>query len=599
MKQTKEFSNILEKSIIKRPLLIIVILASAVYFQTLTFDYIYYDDQELLMDNEIRISRLTNFWEALTSRYIVTSFYRPVVNVSFWLDAQFGGEDPFMHHLTNLIFHLVASCLLFVFFRKLKLAAIPSFWLALIFAVHPILTNAVAWIVGRCDILAGLFGVASFICFIDYIEKRKTLHLALNVIFFVLALYSKIVAIVFPGLFILYWWFFAENKKVGRKEVWLMILWVITAVSLPIIRTFMNLILKDYFGQGNWFTNLPVLAETVAKTIIPINIHVLPKFQTSTTVIGTVLIIGIAAVIYYKRKQLDLKKIAFAGIWFFILLFPAMFIRQHERDYLFDYLDCRAYLPIMGLLLILGMILPGRLWDMSKKLNIIILSAVVVVFSAVTIHLSQGYADEQSFRKTANRQDPTMPGVFVDNVAKEIGDIIRKANEAAEAGDHKKAIEYFDQVIARDTMNPSFYQNRGFQKMNIRDLDGAMRDFTKAIKLNEEDSYSLYQRAQIWLKKNDFEKAIEDLNIVIEVEEDNYLAYYHRALAKYYSYDFESALEDNAKVIEIMPEFPDAYLQRGLLMAQFDRMDEACKDLRKALEMGQENARVAIEEYCK
>jgi protein O-mannosyl-transferase len=95
------------------------------------------------------------------------AYYRPMMTISLILDAQIGGASPFIYHFTDIVIHLLASCLLFLFFKKLNYRKDLSFFFALIFAIHPVLSQAVGWIPGRNDTLLTVFILLAFIAFID------------------------------------------------------------------------------------------------------------------------------------------------------------------------------------------------------------------------------------------------------------------------------------------------------------------------------------------------------------------------------------------------------------------------------------------------
>ncbi|HNY03915.1 MAG TPA: hypothetical protein PKG48_15070, partial [Bacteroidales bacterium] len=85
------------------------------------------------------------------------AYYRPLFLVDFILESRLFGVKPAGYHFTNLLFHLLSVTLLFLFLRRLKIPPEDSFLLSLLFAVHPVLTQAVAWIPGRNDLLLMIF----------------------------------------------------------------------------------------------------------------------------------------------------------------------------------------------------------------------------------------------------------------------------------------------------------------------------------------------------------------------------------------------------------------------------------------------------------
>ena len=123
----------------KRPYLIILALVLLVYFPVLFFSFTYLDDNNLILDHAGFISNFSNIFEAFRHDVFLSavgqSYYRPIMTISLILDAQVGGISPFIYHFTDLLIHLLATSLVFVFFQKLKYKKDLSFLFALIFGI--------------------------------------------------------------------------------------------------------------------------------------------------------------------------------------------------------------------------------------------------------------------------------------------------------------------------------------------------------------------------------------------------------------------------------------------------------------------------------
>jgi 4-amino-4-deoxy-L-arabinose transferase-like glycosyltransferase len=119
--------------------------------------------------------------------------------VSFMFDKLISG-NLFAYHLTNLLFHISSCILLYVFFIRLKIRSDVSFILALLFAVHPVLSQAVVWIPGRNDSMLTTFVLASLIYLINYCSTKKWHNLFFHFLFLALAMFTKESGIILPIL---------------------------------------------------------------------------------------------------------------------------------------------------------------------------------------------------------------------------------------------------------------------------------------------------------------------------------------------------------------------------------------------------------------
>jgi len=95
-------------------------------------------------------------------------FYRPLQSITFIMDAAISGTDPSSYHLTNIILHWMAVCSFLGLLLVLGVNRRFSFFIALLYAVHPLFVQAVAWIPGRGDLLLCLFRLLAFIALVQF-----------------------------------------------------------------------------------------------------------------------------------------------------------------------------------------------------------------------------------------------------------------------------------------------------------------------------------------------------------------------------------------------------------------------------------------------
>ena len=120
---------------------VIIAAGLLVYGNSLFFDYTYFDDHELIFNNQYFFGDLSNIGALFMDdmwRSTEDTYYRPLYMLTYMLDFQFTGTDMFGYHLTSVVIHLLSSCLLLVLFRSVGFSDRPCLWGALIFAVHPI-----------------------------------------------------------------------------------------------------------------------------------------------------------------------------------------------------------------------------------------------------------------------------------------------------------------------------------------------------------------------------------------------------------------------------------------------------------------------------
>ncbi len=197
-----------------RPLVLaglLVLLTAITYVGTLSYEFVW-DDNWLIVNNPLlrEWSRLpallvSDFWNGEPA--LERSYYRPLVSLSYFLEYRLWGLHPAGYHLTNVLLHLACTLLLFAVARRLFPDVLVAFVAALIFAVHPIHSESVAFISGRTDLLASVFSLLSVLLYLDGRGReggRRVWSGTASVIAFALALLSKEVAAVLPLVLLLY-----------------------------------------------------------------------------------------------------------------------------------------------------------------------------------------------------------------------------------------------------------------------------------------------------------------------------------------------------------------------------------------------------------
>lgn len=183
---------------VKLYILVLAITVTALYAQSLSFDFVNYDDYDLVYENSSFLSDPSNIARAFASHAFVgkretSVYYRPVLQASYIIDYRLWGLNPLGYHATNIMLHAVTTIFLFLLLNIMLKERLISLMASMLFAFHPIQVESVAWIAGRNDILVGLFTVLMLYFYAQHRhhgEKRKYL-LWLSSLSFVFAIFTK------------------------------------------------------------------------------------------------------------------------------------------------------------------------------------------------------------------------------------------------------------------------------------------------------------------------------------------------------------------------------------------------------------------------
>ncbi len=471
-----ELNSYLEISILS---LVIAATAFILYFSNFDNNIVYCDDN-------IFIERFTKdipLSETIDTT-IGTTFYRPVLNASFILDAKSATKEgvditklppadereqldayvyPEVYQRTNLFFHIAGSILVLLTLVILRFPVLQSFILSLIFTVHPVLTPAVGWISGRNDSMITVFLLLSFIFFVAFLEaknnKNSIIFITLHLFFFLISLFTKEIGIVFPFLclmYVPYHLMYNTDRKILKNKALIAIpLWGIAGIAWYMLRraAMSKIASPDEIGLDALIKNFNSIPAMIGKIFIPHKMIALSSFEMFSILTGWFFIFALIAVFVLLVRKSGKKdsfrnsyKVLWGFAWFVVLLFPTLMIRIQFVDDFFDYAEHRAYLPMVGIFIIVSQLLV--LFKVNFR-RAIPLAIGLIVFAAFAV---KSYTYKDSFRDRIafwSRMVETYPEKSRGYYDLGLGYKALK--------DHKKAEELFFKAMERNPGNKKIY----------------------------------------------------------------------------------------------------------------------------------------------
>jgi hypothetical protein len=226
-------SNKTRHFLIAFALLLLCVLAYSPVFQN---KFISYDDIPYITNNPWLKTGITfeNIKWAFTTRY--RSNWHPLTWLSHMLDYKLYGLDSTGHHVTNLLFHTANTIFLFLIFQRMTGATWRSAFVAVIFALHPLHVESVAWAAQRKDVLCTFFGMVSILAYIYYCQAQRLLRYLLVVFTFALALMSKPMVVTLPFVMLLLdFWPLKRLLVLGTKNKITSISWKPIVEKIPLL----------------------------------------------------------------------------------------------------------------------------------------------------------------------------------------------------------------------------------------------------------------------------------------------------------------------------------------------------------------------------
>ena len=554
-----------------------VIIIFGVYFQTLSYGVTGFDDDKILqnVNSFVKNNSISDIFK--TDAFLTfngSEFFRPVQGLSFIIDTKAGDNNIFYFHLTNLLLHIINCCLVFYLLLLFNCDKRISFFLTMIFSVHPLFNQAVIWLPSRGDLLVTVFSLISFISYVKYEKSKNLVFLLINIPSFFLAVFSKEVAVLLPLIFLLYFYFKNKNtyKLFNVNNIIMTVIWVVIIIIYVIMRSNIvrGLLSSDEFGIKPILHNLPVFPEFISKFFLPINLSVLPEFSIISIIIGMIIILaGIYLIV--KNKNTFSNFSIFFTAWFLLFTVTTLLYRHWHLNSAYDYLEHRAYLPLMGIILLIASI---KISQKILKINIILYILIFLIFSGISVTRAGIFKNSESFYTSAINK-----GTKISFAYNNRGIIRRNAN------DNKGALEDFDKAIQ---LKPDFvevYNNRALSRYIQGNTNLAIQDYNKAIELKPDYAEAYRNRGIVRRISNDNKRAVDDFTKAIELVPGDFLAYHNRGLSKSDLGDIERARKDFDKAISLNPEYIEAYFNRGKLLVTINNLNAALNDFKKAVEL--------------
>ncbi len=553
-KKTNIIDNILEV-LTKTPVAfaLITVLVIIVYGQTVNFGFTYLDDKVIIVENINSQAKVFNLKEAFTRDAFFSrdglAFYRPLQNVSFMIDAVFNGKNAGGFHLTNLIFHILTCFSVFFLFKILKYDKKAALLVALIYAVHPIFTHAVAWVPSRGDLMIAFFGIVSFIGFVKFVETGGYQFLALNILSFILAVFSKETAVLFPMVYAGYYLVVMKKKKLNPYLILLIAVYIATILAFMVARS--KVIITNpgdnSFSINSFITNIPTLPEIIAKFILPVSLSTMPKFTALVTSIGTILMVGIAILLIMKKNKKTGGLILFGIGWWLLFAVPAMAYRHNYADFGYEYFEHRSYLPMIGVFIILIEIYKSFKPKIKTEYLLAAFATLIIFFSGYSFINAKNYNTIFTFFGRAITTDPKNALANYN-----MGNYLKEKQKPLQA---KK---YFTTAIR---INPNYleaYQNLADVENFLGNRDEAIKLLKTALNVNAYYYTAWKFLGVLYGAKNLHQDAIFSLWNAYRLRQNDHELYNAMGASYMNLNKKDSAVIMFKKALEIRPDYRDA-----------------------------------------
>ena len=563
-----------EKRILFSVLIFFFALTLSVYGVSLQHGFVRWDDGLLITENPA-VQEISAGSLAWVFTHFDPELYIPLTFVSYQIDHLIGGGSPMLFHLTNLLLHTLNAFLVFLFIFFLTGRRWVALFCGLLFAVHPLHTEAVAWASARKDVLSSVFFLASLCSFLYYRTTGRQNNRTTIALFF-LALMSKVSVIALPLILILIDYY--QGRSLKEKQIW--------KEKIPYFA------LSVVFGCIALFGKQAVISETtlwqtilmacrsaifgLQKLFLPTELSVLypaehvPTLAYPEYLLPLLIALVLVGSLYLLRRC---RTLVFGALFFLLMTAPNFLNLAKDGDW-YVASDRYFYLASIGVLIIVMQFLRSIVTSYRLQVTSFLgVSVVVVVLGMMSFTQSRVWANSEALFANVTTHYP-----HSHRALNNLGNVHRRNEE------YEEAIGMFERALAVSP-RPKTYSNLGALYRKMGRMKEAMEQYRTTIDMFPDDPEPYFGLGLVYAERGDFENARS--SYLSAIDRDPLYAEAHSNLGALYAAvgEYEKAIESYKEAIQANPHFVEASFNLGVALTKMGRIDEAIRTYRSTLRL--------------
>ena len=575
----------------------LVISILCIYWQVRHFSFVNYDDPQYVTANYAVQTGLAfeNIRWAFTA--VHANNWHPLTWLSHMLDCQIYGLNPGRHHLTNVLFHILNTVLLFFIFRRMTGALFKSAFVAALFALHPLHVESVAWIAERKDVLSTFFLMLTLWSYTRYVEHSGFDKYLLLILFYILGLMAKPMLVTLPFVLLLldYWplkrFCFGSSDSNGQRSfywglVWekmpLFILSVASSVVTYLVQKSSGAVDSLAVIQFNVriANALVSCVSYIGKMLWPHNLAVLYPYRQIIfwwQVVGAGLFLMMISVFIFRMRR-SKPYLLVGWLWYIGTLVPVIGIVQVGSQAM---VDRYTYVPLIGIFIMAawgGADLVTK-WRF-RKIGFSIISTMILAIFMITSWLQIGYWSNSVtlFEHAINITDDNGTAQF------NLGKALAEQNKI-------DAEKHYNEALRINPNDAKVYNNLGVLMASQNKKNEAVDLFNKALHIDPSYAGAYYNLDKIFVNEGRIEEAIFNYRKALSLNKDMIQILYHLSwiLASHENVKYRNgkeAVKLAEKLCEVTRNIqPLALDALAAAYAETGRFNEAVLTAKKALNL--------------
>jgi tetratricopeptide (TPR) repeat protein len=555
--------------------LALAIAVFSVYFQTRSFEFLRYDDPEFVVNNiHIRdgLTASSIAW-AFTTDYAANWF--PLTWLSYLIGVSLYGLSSGWHHLTDVLLHAVNAILLFAVLRRATKARWPSAFVAMLFAIHPLHVEAVAWIAERKEVLSGLFWLLSIWAYLEYVERPRTAAYLLLLASFSCGLMSKPMIVTLPfALLLLDDW---PLRRWGKTPLRRLILEKLPLIALAAAGSVVTFLVQQHGGAAASLSTVSFLPR-IENALVSYLAYAVQFFWPAKLAVvypytawpvwqaigaGAILAAITGLAIAQRRRRPYL----FVGwFWFGGTLIPVIGLVQVGVQ---SRADRYMYIPLIGLAIIVA-------WSLAEMAGRRI--ALAIAIATCSLYGVVAWSTTAYWRNTTTLFRHAVE-VTTDNWP--AMDTLSMALISTDRAD--EALPYIAESLRLRPNLPGGHVNYGAVLSKRGDFDAAAAQYRLALKLEPQNQDAQEGLGVVLTEQGQFAEALDHLQAVAQRKPDDADSHYNLGRLYGLAGHPDLAAAEFTETVQLQPENAAAHFNLGNSYAAQEQFARACEEFREAL----------------
>jgi regulator of sirC expression with transglutaminase-like and TPR domain len=519
-------------------------------------------------------------WKGIFTQPVVSN-YHPLTIITLAFNYALTGLDASSYLITNLLLHLINTALVFYFIWLISGGKmIVSVFTALIFGIHPMHVESVAWISERKDVLYTLFFLLALIQYWFFLQSGKSRKLVYCFLLFALSLLSKPAAIILPFMLLLldYWQGRKFSRTVFLEKIPFFLLSIVFAIITVKIQSKTAIAGLDLFPLWTrLFFATYVNMIYIVRFFVPYPLSAFHPFPSPDNLglpvlLSPLFMLSVVLLVWYYRKH---KVVVFSFFFFIINLVLVMQVVSIGGTLV---AERYTYVPYIGLAFLIGMLAQQYF---SSRLKPVLAGTVLLmtgIFGYITFERTKVWKDSETLWTDVINRYPHSPIPRTNRA----NHLLRLAADPAYKEQLnvllERALEDCNAALKTKPNHAKGYENRQNIYLRQGKFQEALADATELIKLEPHNKYGYYTKGYVFLQYNIPDSALKYFSQCLEVAPNNDLALNTRgSLLMNHFKKYREAIADFDRAIRINPQ-GDYYLNRSYGYYYLGQMDKARSD---------------------